>query len=283
MAVNKQVSARTALDQYFVEINRVPLLTRSEEQELAKRLKDDNDPEAAQKLVLANLRFVVKVAFEYRKYQISMIDLIQEGNLGLMTAVQRFDPYRGYRLISYAVWWIKAYIQGYILRTWSLVKLGTTAQQRRMLFGSHREDDARDEDTVSVLPAIASRSTGELLELDTHIARRDFSLDASLDDTARVSYLDMLRDGSELQDDEISRAETRCLVQDHLDRIESELNVRELFILEHRTLSDEPMTLQDIGSHFHVTRERTRQIEAALMRKLARAMPELQDQLPHAA
>ncbi|GMV42111.1 MAG: DNA-directed RNA polymerase sigma-70 factor [Myxococcales bacterium] len=283
MANSKQVTTKTVLDQYFIEINRVPLLSRSEEQELARRLKDDNDPEAGRKLVLANLRFVVKVAFEYRKYQISMLDLIQEGNLGLMTAVQRFDPYRGYRLISYAVWWIKAYIQGFILRTWSLVKLGTTAQQRRMLFGNHRDEDGRDEETVSVLPAIASRSSGELLELDTHIARRDFSLDASLDETARVSYLDMLRDGDEGQEEALARGETRTIVQEHLDRIESQLNERELFILEHRTLSDEPMTLQDIGTHFHVTRERTRQIEAALMRKLARAMPELEGDFANAA
>lgn len=283
MANSKQVSTKTVLDQYFIEINRVPLLSRSEEQELARRLKDDNDPEAGRKLVLANLRFVVKVAFEYRKYQISMLDLIQEGNLGLMTAVQRFDPYRGYRLISYAVWWIKAYIQGFILRTWSLVKLGTTAQQRRMLFGNHRDEDGHDEETVSVLPAIASRSSGELLELDTRIARRDFSLDASLDETARVSYLDMLRDGDEGQEEALARGETRFIVQEHLDRIESQLNERELFILEHRTLSDEPMTLQDIGTHFRVTRERTRQIEAALMRKLARAMPELEGDFAHAA
>lgn len=283
MTAPKTTATRSCLDQYFVEINRVPLLTREEELALAKRLKDDNDEDAARRLVLANLRFVVKVAFEYRKYQISMIDLIQEGNLGLMTAVQRFDPYRGYRLISYAVWWIKAYIQGFILRTWSLVKLGTTAEQRRMLFGSHKDDAEQEDDAVSVLPAIASRSTGELLELDTRIARRDFSLDAALDDTARISYLDMLRDGRELQDDEVARAETRSVVTKHLDAIEPELNEREVFILHHRTLSDEPMTLQDIGAHFHVTRERTRQIEAGLMRKLARAMPELKADLAHAA
>ena len=283
MTTSKCLTTRSCLDQYFVEINRVPLLTREEELALARRLKDEHDDDAARRLVLANLRFVVKVAFEYRKYQISMIDLIQEGNLGLMTAVQRFDPYRGYRLISYAVWWIKAYIQGFILRTWSLVKLGTTAEQRRMLFGSHRDDAEQEEDAVSVLPAIASRSTGELLELDTHIARRDFSLDAALDDTARISYLDMLRDGHELQDEAVAREETRTLVTNHLEKIAPELNEREVYILRHRTLSDEPMTLQDIGSHFHVTRERTRQIEAGLMRKLARAMPELQGSIAHAA
>ena len=273
----------TVLDRYFTQISRVPLLTRGEEQELAAELRSERHAEVARKLVSANLRFVAKVAFEYRKYQLNLLDLIQEGNLGLMVAVERFDPQRGYRLISYAVWWIKAYIQGFIVRTWSMVKLGTTAQQRRMLFGKHQDDDSKEDETINVLPTIASHSTGELLELDTRIARRDFSLDASLDDTARVSYLDMLRDGNVAQDVEFARAETRSVVRKHLDRVAPELNERELYILEHRTLTDEPMTLRTIGTHFHLSRERARQIESALMTKLARAMPEFADHFTHVA
>jgi RNA polymerase sigma-32 factor len=276
MATAKLLQTRSSLDQYFAEINRYPLLSRADEFELARRLKEEDDAGAAQGLVTANLRFVVKIAFEYRKYQVNMVDLIQEGNLGLMTAVRKFDPYRGYRLISYAVWWIKAYIQNFILRTWSLVKLGTTGEQRRMLFGSRKTEDSGEllDEEVSVMPAIASRSSGELMQLDTHIARRDFSLDTALDDSSRVSYVDLLRGTEELQDEAMGRAETSAIVREHLREVAPTLNERERYILENRTLSDEPMTLAEIGEHFRVTRERTRQIESNLKRKLARFISE---------
>lgn len=268
--------ARSSLDQYCKEINRYPLLTRSEEFELACRMRDEGDPEAAQRLITANLRFVVKTAFEYRRYQIKMIDLIQEGNLGLITAVQKFDPYRGFRLISYAVWWIKAYIQNFILRSWSLVKIGTTGEQRRMLFGKRKtsaEFEAETEE-VAVLPALASHDATELMQLATRTARRDFSLDSGLDDTARVAYVDLIRDGSSLQDEGLGREETREIVRMHLEDVVGTLTDRERYVLEHRSLTDEPMTLQEIGRKFNVTRERIRQIETGLKRKLAVVMPE---------
>ena len=276
MGTAKLTVARSTLDQYFLEINRFPLLSRKEEYELAKTLKDVGDVASAQKLITANLRFVVKIAFEYRKYQISMVDLIQEGNIGLMTAVQKFDPYRGYRLISYAVWWIKAYIQNFILRSWSLVKLGTTGQQRRMLFGSRRtaEDLESVQEEVSVLPAIASHGASELMQLDTHIARRDFSLDSALDEGARVAYLDLLRSDEEQPDEAVGRNETRRIVRGRLSEAVGALNARERFILDNRILTDEPVTLQEIGDKFHITRERTRQVEAGLKRKIAKHFPE---------
>ena len=276
MATSKMALTRTSLDQYFKDINRFPLLTRSAEFELARKLKDEGDVDAARDLITANLRFVAKVAFEYRKYQMNMVDLIQEGNIGLMVAVQKFDPHRGYRLISYAVWWIKAYIQNFILRSWSLVKLGTTGQQRKMLFGSRSaatklEDEVEE---VTVLPALATYATNELMQLDTRIARRDFSLDSSLDDTARVAYVDMLRAGDDLQEEDVGREETRRVVRQRLAEIRGTLSDRERYILEHRMLTDEPMTLQEIGARYGITRERTRQIETGLKKKLAAVMPE---------
>lgn len=279
MATRKMALTRTSLDQYFKDINRFPLLTRAAEFELARRLKDEGDVDAARDLTTANLRFVAKVAFEYRKYQINMIDLIQEGNIGLMVAVQKFDPHRGYRLISYAVWWIKAYIQNFILRSWSLVKLGTTGQQRKMLFGSKSaatklEDELEE---VTVLPALATCATNELMQLDTRIARRDFSLDSSLDDTARVAYVDMLRCGDDLQEEDVSREEARQVVRQRLGEVRGSLTDRERYILDHRMLTDEPVTLQEIGARYGITRERTRQIETGLKKKLAAVMPEFSE------
>jgi RNA polymerase sigma-32 factor len=276
VATPKLTLTNATLDQYFKDINRYKLLTREQEFELAVRLRENNDTGAAKDLVTANLRFVVKVAFEYRKYQMNMVDLIQEGNVGLMTAVQKFDPYRGFRLISYAVWWIKAYIQNFILRTWSMVKLGTTAEQRKMLFGARKGvTEPEDEgEAVSVAPAIASRSTSDLMGLSAKVAHRDFSLDTTLDETARVAYVDMLNGGEDIQDDSLGREEVRTIVRQRIDKVSRTLNERERTILRQRLLADEPLTLQEIGAKFGITRERTRQIESALKKKIAALMPE---------
>ena len=276
MSDSKLPVLRSSLDQYFIEINRFPLLSRDEEYELAKRLQDEGDLDAAQKLVTSNLRFVVKVAFEYKNYDVKLVDLIQEGNIGLMKAVRKFNPERGYRLISYAVWWIKAYMQNYIIKSWSMVKIGTTAQHRKMLFGA-REHPFGPEDEVEetyILPAMASHNAGELMQLDTRVARRDFSLDATMDEGGRVSYGDMLRSGGEQQDETLGREEAREIVRADLDEVVHQLNDRERFILERRVLSDEPMTLQEIGDHYGVTRERIRQVENSLRKKLAKSITE---------
>jgi RNA polymerase sigma-32 factor len=282
MSTQMPVVSKTTLDQYFKEINRYPLLSRNDEFELARRMKEEGDQECARRLITANLRFVVKTAFQYRKYQMNMVDLIQEGNLGLMTAVQKFDPYRGYRLISYAVWWIKAYIQNFILRSWSLVKIGTTGQQRKMLFGKRRNPNEFEDETeeLTVLPAIASHSATELMQLNTRTARRDFSLDSSLDETARVAYVDLLRADEELQDDCLGREEAREIVRRRIEETVEDLSDRERYILENRILTDEPMTLQAIGDRFNVTRERTRQVESGLKKKLAKIIEEFEEGCP---
>ena len=209
----------SSLDQYMAEVNRFPLLSREEEQELAQKLVDDGDVEAAQRLVTANLRFVVKVAYEYRNYNVKLVDLVQEGNIGLMKAVRRFNPDRGYRLISYAVWWIRAYMQNYIIKNWSMVKIGATAANRKMLFGKKdplREDNEKRE--TFLVPAMSTLSATDAPDPAASIARKDFHLDASMDDEGGGSYTEMLADRSwEDPDEEISRSQTIEFVSERLE------------------------------------------------------------------
>lgn len=264
-----------ALEQYLAEISKFDVFSREEEQEVARRWVDDGDTDAARQLVTANLRFVVKVAYEYRNYDVKLIDLIQEGNIGLMKAVQKFNPDRGYRLISYAVWWIRAYMQNYIINNWSMVKIGTTARHRKMLFGSRaaREELAKErgEETVLVGPLSLLAHSGNP-PAKTDIARRDFSLDAALDEDGRTSYLEMLRDHTDDAESTLGRKQTQEIVTNAIEAALSSLNERERFILDYRILSDEPLTLQELGDHFGVTRERARQLESNLRKKLAKSL-----------
>lgn len=284
MTKSNMLMPQSSLEQYLAEINKFPLLSREEEYETAKQWQSNNDMAAAQKLVTSNLRFVVKIAYEYKNYDVKLVDLIQEGNIGLMKAVRKFNPDRGYRLISYAVWWIKAYMQNYIIKNWSMVKIGSTARHRAMLFGSRKakeelfHDDGEVMDETFLLPATSSMNVGELRTLNTDIARRDFSLDAALDEDGRSAYIDLIRsDGSDAEH-LVGTEETRKIVGGHLEGVVNALNDRERFILEKRLIADEAMTLQEIGDHFHVTRERARQLEANLKKKLARAITEFDSQ-----
>jgi RNA polymerase sigma-32 factor len=273
-SANQQLATLgTSLDQYMAEVNRFDLLSREEELELAKRYQSTQDLQSAQSLVTANLRFVVKVAYEYKNYNIKLVDLIQEGNIGLMKAVRRFNPDRGYRLISYAVWWIKAYIQNYIIKSWSMVKIGSTARHRKMLFGKrdpHAPQD--DEQETFLMPTFSSMNSGELKNLSTDVARRDFSLDMQLDGNANTSYVDILESDHHDAEFEMGRQETREIVDAKLQEAVEQLNERELYILHERLLSDEPSTLQAIGNEFGVSRERARQLEANLKKKLAQTL-----------
>ena len=193
----------SSLELYLSEINRYPLLTVEEEQRLARAFRDDGDTRAAHRLVTANLRFVVKVAYEYRSYGFRMADLIQEGNIGLMKAVQKFDPDKGIRLISYAVWWIRAYIQNYILKSWSLVKLGTTQAQRKLFFSlartkreldkmSHEHGaDSDGHDADKVAKKLRVKPT-EVREMEQRMDGRDLSLDAPMGDDGGYSHVDFV-------------------------------------------------------------------------------------------
>jgi len=268
------------LDVYMAEINRFSILTADEEFRLAVRLKKFNDMEAAEKLVVSNLRFVVKIAHEYRNYGIKLADLVQEGNIGLMHAVKKFDPYKGYRLISYAVWWIRAYIQNYIIKSWSLVKIGTTQAQRKLFFklsqarrkleslSEKRPEFAEIAKTLGVRPE-------EIAEMEMRMSSRDLSLDASVSEDGDSTHMDYLTYDGEDQEAALIRKEERELVQHNIAGALSGLNEKETFIIRNRVMADNPLTLQAIGDRYHITRERARQIEKQALRKLSLAIPYL--------
>ena len=272
-------SKASSLEVYLSEINRFPLLTVDEEQRLARIYRTESDTRAAHQLVTANLRFVVKVAYEYRSYGFKMADLIQEGNIGLMKAVQKFDPDKGIRLISYAVWWIRAYIQNYILKSWSLVKLGTTQAQRKLFFSLARtkreldkasaehgfDSDATDANKVAkklrVKPA-------EVREMEQRMEGRDLSLDAPMGEDGSTTHVDFVVGEAASQVEELSDAEEQRMVQGRVGEALAHLDQRERYIIQMRVMSDRPMTLKELGDHFGFSRERARQLEIRAKEKL---------------
>ncbi len=281
-------ATKSTFQQYLEEVTRIPLLTREEEQELASTFRDTGDPTAARRLVEANLRFVVKMAYSYSHYNVKLIDLIQEGNIGLMRAVEKFNPERGYRLISYAVWWIKAYMQNYIIRSWSMVKLGTTQMQRQLFFRSQSDKQGLEqnfvEETLSdegatggastVFVPVESRRQKAGQELGR--AARDFSLDATIDSESQATFLDGLPSPDIQQEDELAHREIMNQVAGRLNTFISDLPEKEAYILRHRLLTDEPETLAEIGERFEVSRERIRQIENSLKDRLKKALKDIE-------
>lgn len=287
------------LDRYMTEIRRFPLLTREEENELAVRLRDEEDVDAAHHLVTSNLRFVVKVAMEYRNYGARLLDLVQEGNVGLMHAVRKFDPDRGYRLITYAVWWIRAYIQSYLLKAFSLVKVGTTQAQRRIFFrlgaAKNRLEQNMGADVTllseSERHAELARSLGvresEISEMEMRMSARDFSLDLALEEGGDATHLDVLPD-------ELGPSSETVVAQRELDEgitvdlaaAMKTLSPREREVIELRYLSDDPPTLREVGARWGVSRERARQIEAVARDKLKKHLVNksevLREMLPEA-
>jgi RNA polymerase sigma-32 factor len=239
--------------------------------------------EAAEKLVVSNLRFVVKIAHEYRNYGMKLPDLVQEGNIGLMHAVKKFDPYKGYRLISYAVWWIRAYIQNYLIKSWSLVKIGTTQAQRMLFF---KLNQARKKlETLSEKHAefgeIADSlgvKAQEIQEMEIRMGNRDLSLNAFVGEEGESTHMDYLIDHSEDQETSLIRKEETAIVQRNIAGALAKLNEKESFIIRHRIMADNPLTLQEVGDHFRVTRERARQIEKQALKKMALAIPYLQEE-----
>jgi len=277
------------LHYYLSEINRYPLLDAAEEQHLARAYRDRGDSRAAHALVTANLRFVVKVAYGYRSYGLRMADLIQEGNIGLMKSVQKFDPDLGIRLISYAVWWIRAYIQNYVLRSWSLVKVGTTQAQRKLFFSlarTRRELDrwssAHGADSDGNDPSKVARklrvSPAEVREMQQRLEGRDLSLDVPVGDGGAL-HVDFLASGGPPQDDMVASAEERRLVAGQVGEALARLDPRERFIIEHRVMLDPPMTLKDLGEHFGFSRERARQLEIRAREKLRHALHPLAERI----
>ena len=268
------------LDLYINEINRFTLLTPEEEFKLAVRLKKYNDMEAAEKLIVSNLRFVVKIAHEYRNYGFKLADLIQEGNIGLIHAVKKFDPYKGYRLISYAVWWIRAYIQNYLIKSWSIVKIGTTQAQRKLFFKLSQakkqlESLSKTKPEFAEIASSLGVKSSEVAEMDLRMGSRDVSLHEFIGDDGENSHIDFLAFEGEKQEVALIKNEERSLVKQNITAALATLNERETYIILNRVMADNPETLQKIGDKYNITRERARQIEKQALKKVQLALPYL--------
>jgi RNA polymerase sigma-32 factor len=260
------------LSAYLNRIDRYGLLTPDEERRLALRWRRFRDPRAAEALVTGNLRFVVKIAFEYRTYGARLLDLIQEGNLGLLVAVDRFDPARGVRLTTYAVWWIRAYIQEYIRRSWSMVRFGTTRAEQRCFYRLRRERQRLERNGGKAEPeklaAALGITTRELESIESRITRRDLSLDdAAYVDTDETRG-DRIADDRPGPETRVAEEEVHKRAHDEIHRAMETLDERERDILHRRYLAAKPATLKEIGAQFGISRERVRQLEARAMAKL---------------
>ena len=263
-----------ALDLYMAQINQLPILSPEEEFELALKYREKDDIEAAHKLITSNLRFVVKIALEYKNYGLKLLDLIQEGNIGLMMAVKKFDPHRGYRFISYAVWWIRAYIQNFIIKSWSLVKIGTTQAQKKLfyklgkvrrLLETPQKDHPQSYEEIAKDLGVKEE---EIHEMEQRMGRRDLSLDLPFDEGQELTPLALLSDDSPDQEDMLIRSQDSQIQRNEISKALARLSERERYIITHRIMSDNPLTLREIGDTLHLSRERIRQIEKEALTKL---------------
>jgi len=265
-----------SVERYVVDINRYDVLTPDEEHRLAMKFFEKKDNSAFNKLINSNLRFVVKVAHEYSGYGLPLLDLIQEGNAGLLRALEKFDPHRGFRLISYGVWWIRAYIQNYVMRSWSLVRIGTTQAQRKLFFKLRSERQALEraragEEGGSTVIELASRlkvSVQDVEDMNGRLSFRDGSLDSPVAEGINLTHVETLRCPEEGPETRYADVERRRLVRRSVNEIMKDFNSRERFIVARRLMTDEPMTLQTIGRRFSISRERVRQIERGVLDKL---------------
>ncbi len=270
---------RDPLQAYMHEVTRHPLLTREQETDLARRYRDTGDNRAAYTLVASNLRLVVKLAHEYHRNPLSLLDLVQEGNIGLMQAVKKFDPERGVKLSSYAAWWIRAYILRYIMDNWKMVKLGTTEAQRKLFFKLRQEQERLLQQGFEVTPKLLAERLNvteqDVVEMDQRLGHDEVSLDAPAkpgDDDSQTRGDRLLPSGAPAVDDALGNAELKQLFREKLASFSESLNDKERYLFEKRLIADEPLTLQDIGAHWGVSRERARQIEAALIARMKKYM-----------
>lgn len=274
-AASTALVRRDPMGQYMAEVRRYPLLTREEEHELAVRWIEQGDKEAGRRLVTSNLRLVVKIAHEYKRTYQNLLDLVQEGNVGLIQAVKKFDPYRGVKLSTYSGWWIRAYILKFILNNWRLVKIGTTQNQRKLFFNLRKQREKLKQAGVDPTPERIAReldvSEAEVIEMDRRLSAPDMSLNAPLGDDegdGGRTRLDIIEDSTEDPSVTVESAEFKDLLQAKLRRFGATLSGRELEIFRDRIVADEPVTLQDLGDRWNVSRERARQLEKRMILRL---------------
>ena len=274
------ISTEGNLGRYLREIRKFPMLAPEEEYMLAKRWREHEDTDAAHRLVTSHLRLVAKIAMGYRGYGLPINEVIAEGNIGLMQALKRFEPERGFRLATYAMWWIRAAIQEYILRSWSLVKLGTTAAQKKLFFNLRRvkgqiealeEGDLRPEQ-VSDIATRLGVPEDEVVNMNRRLASPDSSLNTPLGSDSESEWQDWLADDTLDQETQLAETEELQERRTLLSTALEELTPRERDILEARRLRDEPMTLEDLSVKYDISRERVRQIEVRAFEKLQEKM-----------
>ena len=270
------------MSRYLTEIRKFPMLARDEEFMLAKRWREHEDPEAAHRLVTSHLRLAAKIAMGYRGYGLPIEEVISEGNVGLMQAVKKFEPDKGFRLATYAMWWIRASIQEYILRSWSLVKMGTTAAQKKLFFNLRKakseiaalqEGDLRPEQVSQIATKLGVLDE-EVISMNRRLGGGgDASLNVPMRSDGEMDWQDWLSDDEQVsQETALANSEEAGLRSGLLQAAMSELNERERHILTERRLKDEPMTLEELASHYNVSRERVRQIEVRAFEKLQKAI-----------
>jgi len=269
--VSEALEVFNPLKKYLTEIRKFPLLSRAEEVDLARRWREQKDRVAAYRLVVSNLRLVVKIAFEYQRAYANLLDLVQEGNLGLMQAVKKFDPYRDVKLSSYASWWIRAYILKFIIDNWSLVKIGTTQAQRKLFFRLKKEKGRLEAMGIDPGPKLLAGTLDvrkeEVTQMDQRLEGRDLSLNAPLQEDTRQTYLDLLPAGEPLED-RVADIQFKEVFNQKIQEFSLTLKGKEVFLLKNRLLAENPLTLQSAGDQLQISRERARQIEKRVVDKL---------------
>jgi RNA polymerase sigma-32 factor len=264
--------AADPLGRYLAEIRRFPLLTREEEAVIARRYVKYKNPEDAYRLVTGNLRLVVKLAYEFARATKNVLDLIQEGNVGLMEAVKNFDPEHGIRFPSYAVWWVRAYIYRYLINNWRLVKIGTTQAQRKLFFNLRKETERLEREGFKPQPLLLAHRMGvresDVREMQERMGQSEVSLDQPTGASDDTRLLDVIPDAGHNPETETADREWREFAHDKVEQFAATLTGKELDIFKARLLSEDPETLQEIGARFGISRERVRQIETRLKRRL---------------
>ncbi len=265
------VAVYDPLHAYLMEIRRYPFLSREEEFRLSVKFREEGDLDAVARLVMANLQVVVKIAMEYKRVAIPLLDLIQEGNIGLMQAVKRFDPYRGTRISTYAAWWVRAYILRYIIRNWRLVKIGTTAEERRLFFNLRREKERLEalgyDGSPKLLAERLDVNEQKLIEMDQRLGETDLSLDEPFGDSKEGlgAVLPLVAKGV---DEHLEEKELKQLLREKLKEFRKSLKTRDQEILDKRILAESPVTLQSLADTYHISKERVRQLEERLFEQL---------------
>jgi RNA polymerase sigma-32 factor len=258
------------LKRYLAEVSQYPVLARDEELSLALKVLNEKDRDAAQKLAMSNLKLVVKIALEYYSTYLNILDLIQEGNVGLLHAVKKYNPYKSTKFSTYASFWIRAYILKYIMDSWSLVKIGTTQGQRKLFYSLNKEKQRLEALGIYPAPQLLAKNLDvkeeEVEDMQKRLAFTDLSLDTPLHDESDDTIMDIMKTGEDVEE-VVAEKEKSEIITAKIAEFKKNLNDKELFVFEQRILAEEPLTLQEIGERFKISRERVRQVESKVLKR----------------